>query len=211
MPGPSTRLSRRTGDPDTDSADDFCLAEPSLFETAGPCLEPIPSTLRISEVCTGRPDWVEIYNPGPDPVDLSNFMVSYTSPYYGGSVGDFELWGTLEPDEVVVMTERDLEALPDDIVIDDAHIQLAPEGAGSVAIRDIHGFGVDVVLWGEPPGGAPWPAIWTGVGQEVHDAVDNISIERFPTDAPDTNTRDDWCWAYPSPGNPNASCEPEGK
>ena len=92
-----------------------------------------------------------------------------------------------------------------------AHIQLAPEGAGSVAIRDVYGFGVDAVLWGEPPGGPPWPTAWTGVGVEVHDAVDDISIERYPTDAPDTDTRDDWCWAYPSPGNPNASCEREDR
>jgi chitodextrinase len=207
MPGPNTTLSRRPGDPDTDSAADFCLTADNLLEGAAECLEPIASNLVISEVMPGRPDWIELYNPGPDAVDLSQLYLSYTSPYYGGSVGDYLLRGVLEPLDFVVVTERRLDTVPDAIVLGGENIALAPEGPGSVAIRDLHGFGVDFVMWGEPAGRPLWPDVWLGLGYTTHAEDDFISLQRFPHSGPDTDSVAGWCWAYPSPGGPNATCE----
>ena len=207
MPGPRTTLSRRPGDPDTDSADDFCLTQVNLLESAPSCLEPMGIVLVISEVSVGRPDWIEVYNPGPDTVDLADVYVSYTAPYYGGSVGDFPLHGLLEPGEFAVLSERPLDTVPDAILTGRENIALAPEGDGTVALRDLWGFGIDFVMWGEPAGTPLWPTRWNGLGVDTHAESDTISIQRFPHDSPETDTRDDWCWAYPSPASPNATCE----
>lgn len=208
MPGPRTTLSRRPGDPDTDSTDDFCLTDENMLEGAVECLEPLDINLVISEVMPGRPDWVEIYNPGDEPVDLARVYLSYTAPYYGGSVNDFRLVGTLDPGDFLVVTERDLDTVPsgDEITVPE-NIALAPEGDGTVTLRDIHGFGIDFVMWGEPAGRPLWPDVWHGLGYDVHGEDDSISIQRFPHDSEDSDSRDDWCWAYPSPNGPNAPCE----
>lgn len=206
MPGPQTTLSRRPGDPDTDSAADFCLTERNLGEGASACLEPLDIHLVITEVMPGRPDWVELWNPGPDPVDLRQVYVSYTAPYYGGSVGDYQLSGTLEPGAFAVLSERALDDVEGEIVIR-GNISLAPEGDGSVALRDVHGFGIDFVMWGEPAGTPLWPDRWPGLGADTHSESDAISIQRYPHDAEDTDGREDWCWARPSPMAPNFPCE----
>lgn len=207
MPGPRTTLSRRPGDPDTDSAADFCLTRVNLHEGADRCLEPMAIDLVISEVMPGRPDWIEIYNPGSETVDLREVYVSYTAPYYGGSVGDFQLAGYLEPGEFAVLSERPLDSIEGEILTGRENIALSPEGDGSVALRDRWGFGIDFVMWGEPAGTPLWPSRWTGLGAEVHDPNDSISLQRHPHDSADTDTRDDWCWAPPSPGTPNPPCE----
>ncbi len=209
MPGPRTTLSRRPGDPDTDSAADFCLTEDNLLEGASECLEPLEVDLVISEVMPGRPDWIEVFNPGPDPVDLGQVYVSYTAPYYGGSVGDYRLSGTLEPLDFVILSERPLDTVPDALTTGGENIALAPEGDGTVALRDLHGFGIDFVMWGEPAGRPLWPDVWLGLGFATHGEDDYISLQRFPHDGEDTDSGDGWCWAYPSPGGPNASCERE--
>jgi hypothetical protein len=201
-PGPT--LSRRPGDPDTDSGDDFCLTEDNMGTGASECLEPMDIVLVISEVMPGRPDWVEIYNPGPDTVDLGEVYLSYTAPYYGGSVGDFLLTGTLPPGEMVVVSEGDLGGIPEILV--DRNIALGSDGDGSVALRDYYGFGIDFMMWGEPAGVPLWPDTWEGLGQEPTEDLDSISIQRTPHDAPDTDTRDDWCWAVPSALSPNTAC-----
>jgi subtilisin family serine protease/PKD repeat protein len=208
MPGPQTTLSRRPGDPDTDSNADFCLTEVNLLRGADACLEPMDIELVISEVMPGRPDWVEIFNSGSEPVSLDNVYVSYTAPYYGGSVGDYQLRGVLAPGDFVVLSERDLDYVEDEIVLGRReNISLAPEGDGSVALRDLWGYGIDFVMWGEPAGTPLWPSVWLGLGADLHDPDDFISLQRYPADAEDTDTRDDWCWAHPSPDNPNAPCE----
>lgn len=207
MPGPRTTLSRRPGDPDTDSAADFCLTDDNLLAGAEVCLEPMDITLVISEVMPGRPDWVEVYNPGPDPVDLAEVYVSYTAPYYGGSVGDYRLRGTLEPGALVVLSERPLDDVSGELTTAGDNIALAPEGDGSVTLRDIHGFGIDFVMWGEPAGRPLWPDQWLGLGADTHGEDDSISIQRYPEDAEDSDGRDDWCWADPSPGEANEPCE----
>jgi hypothetical protein len=93
------------------------------------------------------------------------------------------------------------------VILVDRNISLAPEGAGTVALRDRHGFGIDFVMWGEPPGVALWPDSWIGLGAETHDEDDSISLQRFPQGADDTDGPDDWCWAYPSPMRRNVRCE----
>jgi hypothetical protein len=208
MPGPRTTLSRRPGDPDTDGPADFCLTEPNITDPPTACLEPLGTELRISEVQAGRPDWVELYNPGPEPVDLSRVYLSYSSPNYGGSVEDFPLSGTLEPGALAVVSERDLADVTGEILID-GNMAVATDGNASVALRDEWGFGIDFVMWGEPAGTPLWPDTWSGLGADPNpEDSDWKSIERQPHDAADTNTRDDWCWAEPTPGAPNAACDP---
>ncbi len=209
MPGPTTTLSRRPGDPDTDSAADFCLTEPNLGAAPAACLEPLGITLRISEIMPGRPDWFELYNPGPDPVDLSQVYLSYTAAFYGGSVEDYRLTGTLAAGEraVVIEWEGDLPDVTDEIVLPN-NVQLSSNSDGSVALRDVYGFGIDFVMWGEPAGTPLWPDHWLGLGADVYPTdEDNKSIERVAPDEPDTDRREDWCWAAPSPGRANAACE----
>lgn len=208
MPGPENTLSRRPGDPDTDSAADFCLTEPSPNAPASECLEPLGFELIITEIDTGRPDWVELYNPGSEPVDLRFVYLSYTSANRGGNTGDFRLYSTIDPGEIVVVIERPIETLPDAIELNDREgLDIAPEIDATVSLRDAYGFGIDFVVWGEPPGGPMWPTTWSGLGVDTHEADDEISLVRYPFDAVDTNSRDDWCWAEPSPGAPNAPCE----
>jgi MYXO-CTERM domain-containing protein len=207
MPAPGTTLSRRAGDPDTDSSSDFCLTAPNLPGAPGECLAPLGITLRFSEVCPGRPDWVEIYNPGPDPVDLSQVYLSYTSPNYGGSVEDFPLHGTLEPGAVVVATDRDIADLTGEIILD-GNITFSSDGDGSAALRDAHGFGIDFVMWGEPSGVPLWPDVWLGLGADKYATSETAkSIQRVSADSTDTNRREDWCWADASPAAPNNPCE----
>jgi hypothetical protein len=162
-------------------------------------------TLKISEVMPGRPDWAEIYNPGPQDVDLHDVFLSYSAPYYGGSVEDFRLDGVLEAGGIAVISERDIPGI--DVIRTGGNIALAPEGDGSVALRDIYGFGIDFVMWGEPAGTPLWPDVWNGLGADTHEESDSISIQRYPYYAEDTSSRDDWCWAPPSPLAPNAPCE----
>ncbi|MBI5490697.1 MAG: lamin tail domain-containing protein [Deltaproteobacteria bacterium] len=211
MPGPNTSLSRRPGDPDTDGPDDFCLTTPNIGAPADACLEPLGITLRISEIMPGRPDWVEIYNPGPDPVDLSRVYLSYTAPYYGGSVGDYQLAGTLEPGALIVVSEADLPDVDGELNLNLSrwgNISLGSDGAGTVALRDEAGYGIDFAMWGEPAGTPLWPDVWTGLGADVYPTDEDLkSIQRYPYDAADTNGRDDWCWAYPSPMAANATCD----
>jgi hypothetical protein len=53
-----------------------------------------------------------------------------------------------------------------------------------------------------------WPDHWLGLGADKYPTdEDTKSIERQPYDAPDTDRREDWCWAAPSPGLANAACE----
>ncbi|MBI5500358.1 MAG: lamin tail domain-containing protein [Deltaproteobacteria bacterium] len=211
MPGPNTSLSRRPGDPDTDGSDDFCLTAPNVGAAPVACLEPLGIVLAISEIMPGRPDWVEIYNPGPDPVDLSRVYLSYTAPYYGGSVGDYLLSGTLPPGEVIVVSEADLPDVDGELNLALprwGNISLGSDGAGTVALRDEAGYGIDFAMWGEPAGTPLWPDVWTGLGADAYPTDEDLkSIQRFPYDATDTNGRDDWCWAYPSPMAPNATCD----
>jgi MYXO-CTERM domain-containing protein len=206
MPGPDTTLSRRPGDPDTDDGADFCLTEDNLGAAPAACLEPMTLRLVISEVMPGRPDWFEIYNPGPDPVDLQYVYASYTAPYYGGSVGDFRLRGILPAGGLQVVTERDLAGVDGEIVVTE-NISIAPEGDGSVVLRDLHGYGIDFVKWGDPAGTPLYPTEWHGIGAPLHEANNAISLQRYPADAPDTDRAEDWCWALPSPGAPNLPCE----
>lgn len=207
MPGPLTSLSRRPGDPDTDSSADFCLTVPNIPGAPAECLEPLGIRLIITEVMTGRPDWIEIYNPGPDPVDLSQVYLSYTAPYYGGVVGDYRLGGTLAPGARQVATERDLSSIAGELILPE-NVSLGSDGDGTVALRDIHGFGIDFVMWGEPAGTPLWPDVWLGLGADKYPTDDdNKSIQRRPPDEVDTNRRDDWCWADPSPLAPNGPCE----
>jgi hypothetical protein len=207
MPGPSTTLSRRPGDPDTDSADDFCLTAPNMTAAPGPCLEPLGLRLVISEVMMGRPDWFEIYNPGPDPVDLTQVYLSYSAINWGGSVEDFQLWGTLDPGAVLVAADRDITDYADEIILP-GNVQLSSNSDGSVALRDLNGFGIDFLMCGEPPGTPLWPDVWTGLGADKYATSENYkSLQRTAWDATDTNTRDDWCWAAPSPGAANLACE----
>ena len=208
MPGPTTTLSRRPGDPDTDSAADFCLTLPNVGAAPTACLDPSGITLRIDEVMPGRPDWFELYNPGPDPVDLSRVYLSYTAPFYGGFVEDFRLIGTLAPGaRIVVAEEGGLPEVTGEIILPN-NVQLASESDGSVALRDTYGFGIDFVMWGEPAGVPLWPDQWLGLGADTYPTdEDTKSLERRPPDAPDTDRREDWCWAAPSPGVANAACE----
>jgi PKD repeat protein/subtilisin-like proprotein convertase family protein len=207
MPGPTTTLSRRPGDPDTDNAADFCLTEPNMTTAPVACLEPLGIRLVISEVMMGRPDWIEIYNPGPDPVDLSQVYLSYSAINYGGSVEDFQLSGTLAPGEVLVAADREMTDYTGEFLLP-GNIQLSSNSDGSVALRDINGFGIDFLMCGEPPGTPLWPDVWTGLGADKYPTSENYkSIQRTAWDATDTNTRDDWCWAAPSPGVPNLACE----
>jgi len=206
IPGPDTTLSRRPGDLDTDSASDWCLTHDNMGTGSTTCLSPLAIDLRISEVNPGRPDWVEIYNPGSTSVDLSRVFLSYTSPYYGGSVGDYRLTGTLAPGAMQVVTERDLGSLTGEIIVE-GNMALAPEGDGTVALRDEYGFGLDFVMWGDPSGTPLWPDEWPGLGYDTHAEDDDISIQRYPHDAADTDSRDDWCWAEPTPRAPNNVCE----
>ncbi len=204
VPGPT--LARRPGDPDTNSSADFCLTEDNMGTGATACLAPMGIELVITEVMPGRPDWVEIYNPGSDPVDLGDVYLSYTAPYYGGAVGDFLLSGTLEPGGLVVISERDIATVTGEIVVDE-NISLGSDGDGSVTLRDYHGFGIDFMMFGEPAGTPLWPDVWTGLGYDKYaEDSDDISIQRYPHDAADTDTRDDWCWAAPSPMAPNNPC-----
>jgi len=206
IPGPDTTLSRRPGDPDTDSAADWCLTNDNMGTGSTSCLSPLGIELIISEFATGRPDWVEIYNPGTSPVDLSRVFLSYTAPYRGGSVGDYRLSGTLAPGAMQVASERDIGSITGEILID-GNMQTSPDGAGSVALRDEYGFGIDFVMWGDPSGRALWPDEWFGLGYDLGPDDDSIAIQRYPHDAADTNTRDDWCWATASPLAPNNPCE----
>ena len=207
MPSPLTTLSRKPGDPDTDSAADFCLTEPNLRDPAEECLEPFGYELRISEVMPGRPDWVEIYNAGSTSVTLSNVYLSYSAPYYGGSVNDYRLSRTLAPGDFIVVSERELDGVEGEIIVE-RNIALGSDGDGTVAIRDIYGFGIDFMMFGEPAGVPLWPDTWSGLGAELYpEDNDWISIQRLPHDAPDTNTSNDWCWGNPSPMYPNNACE----
>lgn len=212
MPGPDpsssvpgNTLSRRPGDPDTDSSADFCLTADNMGTGATACLDPMGIQLIISEVMPGRPDWVEIYNPGPDDVDLGNVYVSYTAPYYGGAVGDYLLSGTLAAGEFMVVSERDLAEFDNELLVDE-NISLATDGDGSVVLRDYYGFGIDFVMWGEPAGTPLWPTQWHGLGYDLTIDSDDLSIQRYPHTAEDTDTRDDWCWATPSPFAANNPC-----
>ncbi|NMC68914.1 MAG: S8 family serine peptidase [Myxococcales bacterium] len=206
MPGPDTSLSRRPGDPDTDSSDDFCLTVPNIGAAPTECLEPLGIRLVIAEMMTGRPDWIEIYNPGPEAVDLSQVYVSYTAPFYGGAVGDFLLRGTLAPGARQVVADRDLPDVEGELLFSE-NVQLASNGDGSVALRDVYGFGIDFVMWGEPAGVPLWPDVWFGLGADKYPTdEDSISIQRRPPGETDTDRRDDWCWALPTPLAPNGPC-----
>jgi hypothetical protein len=207
MPGPNTSLSRRPGDPDTDSSDDFCLTAPNVPDAPSACLEPLGIRLVITEMMTGRPDWIEVYNPGPDPVDLSQVYVSYTAPFYGGMVGDFLLSGTLAAGARQLMADRDLAGVEGELIFPE-NVQLSSDSDGTVALRDVHGFGIDFVMWGEPAGTPLWPDVWLGLGADKYPtSEDNKSIQRRPPAEGDSNRRDDWCWADPTPLAPNGPCE----
>lgn len=205
MPGPDTSLSRRPGDPDTDSSDDFCLTVPNVGSPPTECLEPLGIRLVLTEVMTGRPEWVEIYNPGPDPVDLSQVYVSYTA-YGGMQLGDYRLSGTLAPGARQVASERDLAEIEGEVLFS-ANIRLNATGDNNVVLRDLHGFGIDYVEWGESAGMPAWPDVWLGLGADKYATEEtSLSIQRRPPGEADTNRRDDWCWAVPTPLAANGPC-----
>jgi hypothetical protein len=121
-------------------------------------------------------------------------------------VGDYRLYGSLAPGALQVVSERDLGSISGEIVID-GNLLLAPDDAGTVALRDEYGFGLDFVMWGDPTGTPLWPDEWPGLGYDLGPDNDAISIQRYPTDAADTDTRDDWCWATPSVRAANNACD----
>lgn len=189
---------------------------PSPTPTATPT-PPLPELL-ISEVLysstRSEPDaeWIEIYNPGDQEVDLSGYLIENTR--IGAGVGGvrfrFPEGTVLEPGGVLVIagkaslfnmtyeSKADLEILeslpqvPNLIVAQGslAGFYLDNNGDGLI-LSDADGTMLDQLAWGYPEGLMDPPAATVSAGQ---------SLERYPCNR-DTDTAADWrLQKNPSPG-----------
>lgn len=112
------------------------------------CGIPIVNNVLINEVDVGDPDWVELYNPGTAPVDISGWHLhAYASS--GAINQDYVLPSfVLQPDSYVVLHETAGTNSATDLYFD-ANISVwVNDGSGSVVLKTNTDAFVDSVRWG---------------------------------------------------------------
>lgn len=210
----SAGLSRQPDDVDTDTAGDFCIAPQTDGAANAQCsfLAP-PGHLLISEIDTGSPDRVELYNPGNAAVDLGGWYLLW-------------LWGT----------QYGYELLPTFSLAGGAYVEIVDDCPGNCPTVDSGGvihignslwysvgqgtpvsgalrllepvafFGVDFVRWGGSTWNAQSPDTWSETAALPALPV-GASLGRVG--AADTNTEADWCLLdVQSFGGPNVNNDP---
>lgn len=210
-------LSRDPDGYDQDSADDFCVAEPTPNATNGPCLDPIlPGTLLITEVDTGQPDWIEIYNPGPGAVNLLGWAFEWSS---NSLINDDpqNAW-TFLPDHVigvgqyrVILEDNNMGRWDPGYVDGMGRIRVysplwSNTRTGSAhIIEPIYWDGVDFVRWGGSQFNPYSPDTWADTPAALPLIPTGDTLGR--RNLTDTNVAGDWCPQNPTQGTANGACQ----
>jgi hypothetical protein len=191
-----------------------------LFLRPSPLIRASSSTLLISEIlydATGtEPDeeWIEIYNAGASPVDLSAYKVGDEEEQGGGEgMLQFPAGASIEPGQVIVIANKapaffsvwgfnpDYEMVASDENVSDMvpytdwvtgrGVQLA-NGGDEVFILDGVDDIVDAMSYGDKT---------TFLDPPCPDVPAGYSLERSPADV-DTDTNEDWIeQEFPNPGS----------
>jgi len=161
-----------------------------------------PGTLVINEIELGTGDWIEIYNPGTESIDLSGWRLDLWDPSGWSNTYVFPslyLWA----DSYVVVHEEGDTA---DDTVTDLHtgwsIPWSNEVGGAAGLETAGQMPVDYVRWGQDlpiPDPAPWG--WRDRLGAVIPAAGK-TLARAPNGA-DDDVFGDWCGHPGSPGAAN--------
>ena len=164
-------------------------------------------TVLVNEIFTGEPDYVELFNPNPIPVDISGW--SLHSWYHGttpdsGSPYFFPFGSFIPALGFMVVQEMGQAHLPGTLpasISTGSNFWWTGTREVEVALVDNLGLGVDYVhhIWngGQTAPNMPFPLSWTGVLTSPEDATGRNSVTDTD-DASDFTTS-----ATGTPGMPN--------
>ena len=139
-------------------------------------------------------EWVEIYNPTPDPVNVTGWWIQDTSPGVSNALPSF----TIAAGEFVIIAARTNAFLAANVGYPGQVVEVASGLIGSglnnfgdgVILRNATGGKVDAVSYGASTG---------AFSPSVPNVAAGISIVRNPANS-DTGTRNDWGPSSPTPG-----------
>ena len=166
--------------------------------------DPGAAFLKINEVDTGDEDAVELVNTGPDPVDVSGYIFTWTDD--SNTFDDHILPdGTIiGPGELLLLRENVGPTNIAGLVYLGSNINWSGLTGGSAAFLDQVGNGIDFVRWGGSTTPPDPPAIWTESGGVLPTvAGGDITLSRV---APDTDDAADWCLTLPTLWSANDPC-----
>lgn len=201
-------LSRVPDGSDTDTSGDFCMALATPNAGNDKC-GPRPGALLITEIDGDRPDRVELYNPGAEPVDLEGWSLLWGYTDYAGR-SDLPSFA-LQPGayvEIVDDAENPMQGpYVENGIIHVRNIDWTLEESGACALMSpIGDVGVDFVRWGQSEFSAPLPDVWTDAPDALGLLPASASLGRAALS--DTDTAADWCVMPFTLGEANDSCSP---
>lgn len=190
---------------DSNSALDFCAMPPSPAAGNPDCLaDGLSSGLVIAEVSLDDPvDALELVNTGPNPVDLTNWVVQY-SAQTGGTGTILVPAHTLAPGARVVIEDDAGTPGPDVVVLPDS-LPWTPGDRGSVGLLDPFANGIDFIRWGGDVSEPPAPALWTESLVLPAPQVSGVTLSRDDADS-DTDDAADLCLQLATLGAPGGPC-----
>ncbi|MFH1378510.1 MAG: pre-peptidase C-terminal domain-containing protein, partial [Planctomycetota bacterium] len=149
--------------------------------------DPAAQSVLINEVSPNTPDWVEFYNPGSSPINMTGYQFlyegdsavqTYTFPSgfilpAGGYVTVYEFSGTNTA--TMLYTGNNM--------------YWSSSLVGSVQLLDALGTGIDFVRWNNSTRTPPSGTTWSGANIGTPNDSSTLARDRFSTD---TNTSSDW-------------------
>ncbi|MCX7625938.1 MAG: lamin tail domain-containing protein [Candidatus Sumerlaeaceae bacterium] len=166
---------------------------------------PVYPAVKINEVFNGSPDWVELYNPSSNPVNLSQWSLRWSDA--NGLTAYLGLSGlSLAGNGFAVVADGALTPSVGEFVVS-SNLPYYPPRAASAALVDPYGIAVDYVRWygldlstfGDT---APAGTSFTGWAVGFDSQVANRSLSR-DANSTDTDQDTDWTLNGPTPAGPN--------
>ena len=206
-------LSRVPDLQDTNIAGDFCVAVDTPRAVNGACINLYqPQDLLITEIDVGTsntPDRVEVYNPGPNAVDLETWVLYWTSNSTGQTQGGTYLPSyVLQPGNYVVIIDNAGGGGPyvDPAGIHIYNINWSNTLNGSCYLWDPIWTGIDFVRWGGNNSPPQPPDQWADTPAPLGLVPLNQTLGR--RNLTDNDVAGDWCILQtPSLGSANGACQ----
>ncbi|MFZ1332117.1 MAG: lamin tail domain-containing protein [Flavobacteriales bacterium] len=172
--------------------DGICAAQ--MVSGAAPVCEPIP-TIVINEVDYDNPgtdddEWVELYNNGPDPVNIAGFILEFASGAGSSLYGSNVLPSVVIPAGGYFVVGNNASNPDVDFVVTPTSNLIQNGAPDAIGLRDAFGVMVDAVSY-EGNSGAPYIEGAGFTGGDDNSSVGKV-IARFPNGADTDDNNADW-------------------
>lgn len=177
-----------------------CTVSMTQLQTVTASFATISTKVLINEIFGGTPDYIELYNAGPQAVDLAGWIVETT-----GCATDTHILPpfVLAPGAYVEIF--DSTGINTGVTIYlGSNICWNQDDTGSAALSDNVSTGMDFVRWGGSTTAPPAGTGWSG-GSAIAPA-DDLALGRDSVST-DTDSRTDWCRQTVSTPTANLACE----